>query len=135
MDRDGRITSLRSLPADWTNLTFASDGRRLAMDIADGASIDVWVYEWARDALSRLTFDGANTRPVWTPDGRRIVFGSMRGDKQVYNLYRQAADAVGEVHASGSRRQVADFDRWRQLRASGREREQSCCMPRRTNGS
>jgi TolB protein len=48
------------------------------MDIFSG-NADVWIYEWARDTLTRLTFDPANDgNPMWTPDGKRIVFASDR---------------------------------------------------------
>ena len=68
------------------------------MDIFDGRQTDVWVYEWARDTLSRLTFDQADDqRPVWTPDGQRITFSSKRGDGQFFNLYWQRADGTGDA--------------------------------------
>jgi Tol biopolymer transport system component len=54
----------------------------------------VWVCEWARDTLTRLTFDPIAARnPVWTPDGRRVVFASARGEKSTFNLYWQRAMA------------------------------------------
>ena len=63
-----------------------------------GPSSDIWVYEWARDTLTRLTFDPAGaTKPVWTPDGRRIVFASARADKSTPNLYWQRADGTGDA--------------------------------------
>lgn len=31
-----------------------------ALDISDGKQMDVWVYDWARDTLPRLTFDPAD---------------------------------------------------------------------------
>ena len=96
MDRAGKTTPLRVTPANWGDLLFAPDGRRLAVDIFDGKQSDVWVYEWARDTLSRLTFDATDDyKPVWTPDGRRIVFSSRR-DKSG-NVYWQRADGTGEV--------------------------------------
>jgi serine/threonine-protein kinase len=98
LDQSGKTTPLRSVPADWTSPSFSPDGTRLAMDIYDGAQTDIWIYEWARDRLSRLTFDTADdVRPVWTPDGRRITFGSRRGDKSTQNLYWQRADGTGEA--------------------------------------
>jgi Tol biopolymer transport system component len=82
--------------ANWFNLLFAPDGRRLAMEIRE-ASSDVWVYDWERDTLSRLTSDPIRaTKPVWTPDGRRIVFSSPRADKVTPNLYWQLV-AGGEA--------------------------------------
>jgi serine/threonine protein kinase/Tol biopolymer transport system component len=98
LDASGKTTSLRQTPADWSSPAFSPDGTRLAMDISDGTQTDIWVYDWARDTLSRLTFDKADDlRPTWSPDGRRIVFASKRGDKGEQNLYWQRADGTGEV--------------------------------------
>ncbi len=40
---------------------------------------------------------GQDRRPVWTPDGRRLVFGSDRAKPGVGNLYRMNAAGTGEV--------------------------------------
>jgi Tol biopolymer transport system component len=94
MDHKGTTSSLRRTPAQWLNPRFLPDGRRLAMDILDGTS-DIWVYEWARDTLTRLTSDPAqDSTPVWTPDGQRIAFASARADKSTLNLYWQRADGI-----------------------------------------
>jgi eukaryotic-like serine/threonine-protein kinase len=85
------------MASDWSNPHFSPDGRKLALDIILSGNIDVWVYEWARDTLTRLTFDPSpNEKPVWTPDGLRIAFASNRG-KGLLNLYLQRADGTGEV--------------------------------------
>jgi Tol biopolymer transport system component len=98
MDRQGKTTPLRATPVNWANPQFAPDGRQLAMYIKEGTRSDVWIYDWARDTLSRLTLDAAsNSFPVWTPDGRRIAFASTRADKSMLNLYWQRADGTGEV--------------------------------------
>ena len=97
LDRDGKTTTMRSTRANWSNIMFAPDGRRLAVDILDGTKSDVWVYEWARDTLSRLTLDASgHVKPVWTPDGRRIAFASQR-DGGINNLYWQRADGTGDA--------------------------------------
>jgi Tol biopolymer transport system component len=54
---------------------------------------DIWVYDVTRDTLTRLTFDGSNDLPRWTPDGKRIVFRSVRG--QTFNLFWKPADGSG----------------------------------------
>lgn len=97
MDREGKTTPMRTTPAIWFTPQFAPDGSRLALDIREELS-DIWVYEWARDTLTRVTSDPVGaTRPVWTPDGRRIVFASARADKVTRNLYLQRADGTGEA--------------------------------------
>jgi len=98
MDHTGKATPLRTAAANWSNPHFSPDGRRLALNIGTGTGLDVWVYEWARDTLTRLTFDPTQALdPVWTLDGRRIVFASARGDKSMVNLYWQRADGTGDV--------------------------------------
>jgi serine/threonine-protein kinase len=97
MDHDGNTPPLRTTRAIWVNPLFAPDGRRLVFQI-NGEHADIWVYEWARDALTRFTSDAAtDTKPVWTPDGRRIVFASTRGTASTLNLYWQRADGSGDV--------------------------------------
>jgi serine/threonine protein kinase/Tol biopolymer transport system component len=99
MDHEGKTTALRTVPANWTALRFAPDGHRLALQInVVGSGADIWLYESERDAFTRLTSDpGNHGNPVWTPDGRRIVFGSTRGNQGPLNLYWRRADGVGDV--------------------------------------
>jgi serine/threonine-protein kinase len=57
---------------------------------------DIWIGDLSRATLTRVTFDPAfDGYPVWTPDGRRLVFGSARAGQ--LNLYMQAADGTGSV--------------------------------------
>jgi len=98
IDSAGKTQPLRAVLGAYDNPRFSPDGRRLAVDIGVRNQLDVWVYEWGRDTLSRLTFDrGNDTRPVWSPDGRRIAFASERADKGTLNLYWQRADGTGEA--------------------------------------
>ena len=98
LDRSGKLAPLRQTPANWSAIHFAPDGSRIAFDLFDGRQTDVWVYEWMRDTLSRITFDPSNDQaPKWTPDGRRIAFASNRGGNVVRNLYWQRADGTGDV--------------------------------------
>jgi Tol biopolymer transport system component len=65
MGRAGKFTRLRETPGNYFNPKFSPDRSRLALDINDGKRRDIWVYEWGRDALTRLTFAGeANEYPV-----------------------------------------------------------------------
>ena len=99
MRRDGTMTPMRAVPRDWRAPQFSPDGKRIAFHIDDGRQLDVYTYEWARDFTTRLTSDPAvDSFPVWSPDGRTIVFSSSRGATQLANLYWASADGSGEVH-------------------------------------
>jgi serine/threonine-protein kinase len=94
IDRDGRTSPLRATAADWTNPRFSPDGQQIAFDLSTGnRQTDVWTYDWTRDVLTRLTRGGLSQKPVWTPDGQRIVFGSRRDGP--LNLYWQRSDGTG----------------------------------------
>ena len=101
MDSQGKFTPLRKPPADYYNPVFSPDGKRLAMEINDGKRNDIWVYEWERDTLTRLTFNGGdrledNTKPIWTPDGQRITYASFE-KSGVSDLYWTRADGSGDT--------------------------------------
>jgi eukaryotic-like serine/threonine-protein kinase len=88
LDRTGSIAPLRDVPANWRNPEFSPDGRRIAMDIRHEGRSDIWVYDWTRSTLARVTSEGANEEfPVWTPDGQRIV----------YRTYRSSTDPSGDT--------------------------------------
>jgi len=98
LDQSNKTTPLRATVSDWSDPSFSPDGTRLAMDISDGAQADIWIYDWARDTLSRLTFDKTDDlRPTWSPDGKRIAFTSKRGANGAQDLYWQRADGTGDV--------------------------------------
>jgi len=50
------------------------DGRRLAIESYSPQGSDLWIYTLGGGAPTRLTTSGLATFPVWTPDGRRVLF-------------------------------------------------------------
>jgi len=98
MTRDGRVSVLRSQEADWAQPRFSPDGQRLALTVFDGKQRDVWVYDWAREAMQQLTLDAGNDgNPVWTPDNRRIVYHADVHKNGKPNLFWANADGTGDV--------------------------------------
>src|SRR5262249_29309353 len=64
------------------------DERRIALHTSQQSNNDVWLVDVMRGVSSRLTFDqAAEVYPVWSPDGRRMVFASNRHG--VYDLFEK----------------------------------------------
>jgi serine/threonine-protein kinase len=94
VDRDGREEAIEAPLRPYLYPRISPDGERVVIDMEDEGD-DIWIWEFARQTLTRLTFDpAADTYPVWTPDGRRIVFESRRAPA---GLYSRAADGTGGV--------------------------------------
>jgi hypothetical protein len=95
VNRQGREKAIDAPPRAYTVARLSPDGTRIALDIRDQEN-DIWVWHLGRRTLTRLTFDaGTDTEPVWSPDGRRIIFSSTRSGAP--NLYVQSADGTGVV--------------------------------------
>ena len=78
-------------------LQLSPDGSRLVTDIDDSDGNDIWVWDFSRRTLTRLTFgDGQNWWPIWSHDGRQILFSSS-GPAEKPGLARVAADGTGSV--------------------------------------
>ena len=100
VDRDGHEEPIAAPPRAYVGPRISQDGTRIAVEIRDQEN-DIWLWDLTRPALSRLTFDPAIDRdPVWTPDGRQIIFASSRTG--AFDLYARAAD--GRVLTFASRR-------------------------------
>ena len=99
VDRTGRATPVDSAwRGNFTDIALSPDGTRLAVAAPGADGEQVWVKQLPRGPLSRLTFGGAtNTRPAWTPDGRRIAFISSRSGKR--NAWIQRADGSAEAES------------------------------------
>ena len=68
VDRQGREEPLAAPPRAYTYLRLSPDGTRVALDVRDQEE-DIWIWDLARETLTRLTFDpGPDRYPVWTPD-------------------------------------------------------------------
>ncbi|HVH26654.1 MAG TPA: protein kinase [Vicinamibacterales bacterium] len=92
VDRSGNVIEQLGEPGGYRGVDVSPDGKRLAVHRHDGEGGDVWVFESGRPVMSRLTFDPTqhNAMPIWSPDGRKIAFGSQRNGK--WGIYAKLAD-------------------------------------------
>jgi serine/threonine protein kinase/Tol biopolymer transport system component len=74
LDATGKTQPLLAKPGSYLRPSLSPDGTRLAI-----ASSDIWVYDWRRDTMTRLTFGATAVGPIWSPDGRYILFQAPGG--------------------------------------------------------
>ena len=95
VDRQGREEPLPAPVRAYEYPRLSPDGTRIAINLRDQEQ-DIWIWDLARETLTRLTFDPAvDQYPLWSPDSRRLFFASQRAGAA--NLYQRAADGTGDV--------------------------------------
>ena len=80
MDPGGKTTPLLAKPGLYLWPRVSPDGQRLALTTVQGASQSNAIYDRARDTLTPLSFESqVASAPLWTADGRMILFRSNEG--------------------------------------------------------
>jgi serine/threonine-protein kinase len=94
VDRSGVETPLPEV-RNYDQPRISPDGKRIAVNLSDNASIQLWLYDVGSGALSPFPSpDGSiNGGPVWTPDGKRIAYSSNRDGP--LRTFWQLADGGG----------------------------------------
>jgi serine/threonine protein kinase len=97
--RDGKAQPVDS---DWrgsfTSPSISADGKRLAVTLertAFSQTGDIWIKQLDRGPAIKLTSDGTNQSPAWTPDGRSVTFASSATGS--YDLWTKPADGTAEA--------------------------------------
>jgi serine/threonine-protein kinase len=91
--RDGATEPLAAPVVGYSNPRISPDRKQIVVAVRDTTS-DIWTYRLEQGTLTRLTFEGNNIFPIWSPDGRQIAFSSIR-DNALTSAYRKAADGSG----------------------------------------
>jgi Tol biopolymer transport system component len=93
-DRTGKVLKELGEPVD-SNFTYrlSPDTRHIAVQRITGGLSDLWLMDTERGLASRFTAETAHpTSPLWSPDGRTILFTHF-GSK---DLLRKAANGTGD---------------------------------------
>jgi len=97
-DRQGRLLEEAGESGEYWGLALSPDAARAVVSWWNPAqvpmSVNLWFLDFAHGTKMRFTFGEGNSQgPVWSSDGKRIVFSSNRGTG-TYNLYQMQADGL-----------------------------------------
>ncbi|HUD71178.1 MAG TPA: protein kinase [Dongiaceae bacterium] len=94
VDATGRTEALPIPERDYASVAISPDGRRAAIQVNEG-TIGIWMYDFERHTLTPFpTGPGSSQAPVWTPDGRRILYRATRHGQR--DIYVKDADGTGD---------------------------------------
>jgi len=93
-DRAGKSLGTVGSAGSYANPNLSPDGKKVAFDQRDGRVIGIWVQDLKTEAVSRLTLHPSlNQVPVWSPDGKKIVFTSNR--LLINKMFEKSSDGSG----------------------------------------
>ena len=100
VDRQGTEQPLTVPSApDYVSPRISPDGGHIAfgvIELISNVDSQVWVHDVARGTTTRVTFERANVNPVWTQDGKRLIYMSAPG------FVGSGAGTLAAVAADGS---------------------------------
>jgi Tol biopolymer transport system component/predicted Ser/Thr protein kinase len=95
LDRSGKAVRTIGEVGEFNTMALSPDGTAVAVERVDSMTrnSDLWVFRDGGGSM-RLTFDASRqTSPVWSADGRQVVFYSDRGGQ--HGVYEKATSGAG----------------------------------------
>lgn len=108
LDASGKTEALPLEAARYSYPRLSPDGSRLAYVMNQGSNSDLWIYDWKRSANRRLTNGLVTTTPIWSPDGRFVIFQSFGG---IFYIQADGAGAMQQLLKSKYRQLPNSFSR------------------------
>ena len=82
VDRQGKAETIPTPRRPFRFPSLSPDGKRLAVEVADGPRSDIWIFEFGTGSFSRLTSTGVDGMPLWSLDGKRLAYTTRRDDER-----------------------------------------------------
>jgi serine/threonine-protein kinase len=92
VDREGHAQPVDLPPGLYNDLRLSPDRTRMALAAGSTGSSDIWVYDFARTTFTRLTFTAVNGTPIWSRDGRSILYADISPTGKATKILRVPAD-------------------------------------------
>ena len=89
VDQKGKEEPVTSSRLPFFAPRLSPDGQRIAY-IFYGYERRLWVYDLGRGSNTLLTEEGMTSFPIWSPDGKRLLFGWQKSVRM--NLFQQPFD-------------------------------------------
>ena len=67
VDRKGHAEDIQAPLRSYIQPTLSPDGRKVAVVVLGDKTQDIWLYDLERLVMNRLTFEGNNLNPIWSP--------------------------------------------------------------------
>ncbi len=82
VDRDGSRSIASDLKGSWAQPRLSPDGRRV-LARRTGSSCELWMLDLDRGSFARIVQEDDTHDPLWSPDGRSILFDRMEAGELV----------------------------------------------------
>ena len=94
VDRKGVETPIPVALREYSVARLSPDGGRVVVDVR-GGNAGIWIWDFNRQTFTPVNrHQSLNSTPIWTPDGRRVIWSSTRGGTNP-KLFVQSADGTG----------------------------------------
>jgi Tol biopolymer transport system component len=101
LDRQGKTVRKVGEPGLYDLPSLSPDGTRVAVVRTDPATenVDIWSIDMGTGKAIAITNDeNQDITPVWSPDGKQILYVSIPARNATYwSIYRKAADGAGSA--------------------------------------
>jgi Tol biopolymer transport system component/predicted Ser/Thr protein kinase len=95
LDASGNTQPLLPAPSYYFAPRLSPDGRLMAVSTGGLLASDLYVWDILRGSRTQLTFNAqTNLNPVWTPDGKHLIFSSHTST--LYTMWWIRADGAGQ---------------------------------------
>jgi serine/threonine-protein kinase len=92
VDHAGRIEALALPEREYESVVISPDGTQAVVQVYEG-TVTLWMLDLSRQTLTPFLTGGSSQAPLWTPDGKRVIYRGTRAGFR--NLYSKAADGTG----------------------------------------